>query len=236
MKKIIYKSEDRGVAEHGWLHSKFSFSFADYYNPDKMGFGLLRVLNDDTVEPGMGFQTHTHNNMEIISVVKEGTLAHKDSMGSITTLIPGEVQVMSAGTGILHSEYNHSDNEILKFLQIWIFPKERNIKPQYEQKYFDFDGKENYITEVVSGSKNNDTLYIHQEASLSLGKLDKGKSKEYKIKHKGNGAFLFLLEGKIEAEEVAMKRRDALGIYDTESFFLSAEENSEFIIIEVTMS
>jgi redox-sensitive bicupin YhaK (pirin superfamily) len=237
MNKIIHRAKERGVAEHGWLHSRFSFSFADYYDLNKMGFGMLRVLNDDAIEPGTGFGTHPHNNMEIITIVQNGTLTHKDNLGSISTITPGEVQVMSAGTGILHSEYNHSDSEIVRLLQIWIVPKEKSIKPRYEQRYFEFDGnEENYITEIVSGKKNNQTLYIHQNASLSVGKLKPGKIKQYQNKFAGNGVYLFLLEGKIKIDENILESRDAIGITNTESFFVTAEENSEFIIIEVPMS
>lgn len=236
MNEVIHKAEERGVSELGWLHSRFSFSFADYYDSNKMGFGMLRVLNDDTIEPSTGFGIHPHNNMEIITIVKNGTLTHKDSTGSISTISPGEVQVMSAGTGILHSEYNHSHDEIVKLLQIWIMPKERNIKPRYEQKNFKFDGKENCIIEIVSGKNDDQTLYINQNASISFGKLKTGKTKEYQNKFAGNGVYLFLLEGKIKIDENVLEKKDAIGITNTESFFIEAEDNSEFVIIEVPMS
>lgn len=236
MKKMIHKAGERGVAEHGWLHSRFSFSFAEYYNPEKMGFGLLRVLNDDIVEPGTGFGMHPHNNMEIISIVQQGALTHKDSMGHTSTIKPGEVQVMSAGSGILHSEYNNSESEIVELKQIWIMTKERNIKPRYDQKYFNFTEKTDYFETVVSGNKTDDTLDIHQDAAISIAKLEKEKKVKYSMKFKGNGAYLFLLNGSVEVDGSTLEKRDAIGVYDTEEFEITSIENSEFIIIDVPMN
>ncbi len=236
MKKIIHRADERGAAEHGWLHSKFSFSFAEYYNPDKMGFGLLRVINDDTVEPGTGFGTHPHNNMEIITIVREGKLTHRDSMGSISTIEPGDVQVMSAGSGITHSEYNASDIELLKFFQIWIFPKERNIEPRYNQKRFDFDSLKNEIKTLVTGDKESSALYIHQNAAVSIGKLEQGKSKNYKNYYKGNGIYLFVLDGSIKLDNDELKKRDAVGIYDTDELFINASSDTNFLTFEVPMN
>ena len=236
MKKVIQRSDERGVAEHGWLHSRFSFSFAEYYNPKQMGFGLLRVLNDDIIEPGEGFGTHPHNNMEIITIIQKGTLAHKDSMGSVSTITPGEVQVMSAGSGILHSEYNHSDDEKVELKQIWIMTKERNIKPRYDQKYFSFTEDPNYFETVVSGKNSDGMLYIHQDAAISIGKLDKAQKEKYKMKFAGNGAYLFVLNGSIEVDGDVLNKKDAAGIYETDEFEFSVLEDSEFLIIEVPMN
>lgn len=233
MKSIIHRAEDRGVAEHGWLHSNFSFSFAEYYNPEKMGYGRLRVINDDIIEPGEGFGTHPHNNMEIISVVLDGALEHKDSMGTGSVIRKDEVQVMSAGSGITHSEFNHSQNELVNLLQIWIFPKEKNIRPRYDQKKFPAEERRNQLKTVVSGSELPDTLYIHQDAQITLGNLDAGKELTYKIGYPGNGAYLFVINGSVNAAGINLNRRDAAGISDEDYFMIKAEKDSDFIIIEV---
>lgn len=235
MKKIIQKADERGIAEHGWLHSKFSFSFAEYYNPKKMGFGLLRVLNDDIIEPGEGFGKHPHNNMEIITIMLHGELEHKDSSGSGSIIKPGEIQVMSAGTGILHSEFNHSKIDHVNLLQLWIIPKERNITPRYDQKTFPIEEINNGLLKVVSGTKSEDTLYIHQTAAISLGKLDVGKSLHYNFSYKGNGVYLFVIKGKIYIDDDELNERDAAGIYETENFEISTSTGSEFVLIEVPM-
>jgi quercetin 2,3-dioxygenase len=235
MKHIIHKAEERGKAEFGWLHSRHSFSFGEYYDPEKMGFGLLRVLNDDIIEPGEGFGTHPHNNMEIISIPLEGSLEHKDSMGTGSVISYGEVQVMSAGTGITHSEFNPSKVEDGKFLQLWIIPKERNIKPRYDQRKFDFDNLRNGIEILVTGNKSDTNLHIHQDAAVSIGRLDKGNELIYKNLYDGNGAYLFVLDGSINFENIELDKRDAIGIYDTDEFTFNASSDANFIIIEVPM-
>lgn len=236
MKKIIQKADERGIAEHGWLHSKFSFSFAEYYNPMKMGFGLLRVLNDDIIEPGEGFGKHPHNNMEIITIMLQGELEHKDSSGSGSVIRPGEIQVMSAGTGILHSEFNHSQLDLVNLLQLWIIPKERNIAPRYDQKLFTLAEIKNSILKVVSGTKSNDTLYIHQNAAISLGKLDKGKKLVYNFSYKGNGVYLFVIKGNVSIDGAELNERDSAGISEVDNFEISALTDSEFVFIEVPMN
>ena len=236
MKKIIQKEDERGIAEHGWLHSKFSFSFAEYYNPMKMGFGLLRVLNDDIIEPGEGFGKHPHNNMEIITIMLQGELEHKDNSGSGSVIRPGEIQVMSAGTGILHSEFNHSQLDRVNLLQLWIIPKERNIAPRYDQKLFPLDEIKNSLLKVVSGTKSNDTLYIHQNAAISLGKLDKGNKLVYNFSYKGNGVYLFVIKGNVSIDDTELNERDSAGIYEVDNFEISALADSEFVFIEVTMN
>jgi len=235
MKKVIHKSSERGKTELGWLHSLHSFSFGGYYNPDKMGFGLLRVLNDDTVEPGEGFGTHPHNNMEIISIVLSGALEHKDSMGSGSVIYSGDVQVMSAGTGVTHSEFNHSKTELVKFLQIWIVPNKRNIKPRYDQKNFDLKNMKDEIITVVSGEVSDSKMFINQNAAISIGRLEKGKELNYKNLYPGNGTFLFVLEGSINLDNEYLNVRDAIGLYDTDDFNFSASSNTNFIIIEVPL-
>jgi hypothetical protein len=236
MKKVIYKSSERGKTELGWLHSLHSFSFGGYYNQDKMGFGLLRVLNDDTVEPGEGFGTHPHNNMEIISIVLNGALEHKDSMGSGSVIYNGDVQVMSAGTGVTHSEFNHSKTELVKFLQIWIIPNERNIKPRYDQKHFDFKNLKNEIITVVSGEISDSKMFIHQNAAISIGSMEKGKELSYKNLYRENGIYLFVLEGSINLDNELLNERDAIGLYDTDGINFSASSNTNFIIIEVPLN
>ncbi|RJP62703.1 MAG: pirin family protein [Ignavibacteriales bacterium] len=235
MKKIIHRAEDRGAAEHGWLHTKFSFSFSEYYDPEKMGFGLLRVLNDDIVEPGKGFGMHPHNNMEIITIILEGELQHKDSMGNGSVIKKNEVQVMSAGSGILHSEFNPSGTEKVNLLQIWIYPKEKNIKPRYDQKKFDPSERENKIQTVVSGISKNGALYIHQDASLSLLNLEKDKSLKYEIHKKGNAVYLFLIDGQVQLDDEELFRRDAAGLSGTDEISILAKEKSDILIIEVPM-
>ena len=236
MKKILHKANERGVAEHGWLHSRFSFSFDQFYDPNKMGFGLLRVLNDDVIEEGEGFGLHPHNNMEIITILLEGELEHKDTTGNTMILHPGEVQVMSAGKGIMHSEFNHSKVEQTKLLQIWIFPKERNITPRYDQKYFGFENLKNEIKTVASSVKSDSSLYIHQNAAISIGMLEKGKEIVYKNFFKGNGSYLFVLDGSINLDNVELGKRDAVGVYDYDEFRFNASSDASFIIIEVPMN
>ncbi|MHB8578425.1 MAG: pirin family protein [Ignavibacteriaceae bacterium] len=236
MKKIIQKADERGIAEHGWLHSRFSFSFAEYYDPQKMGFGMLRVLNDDIIDPGEGFGKHPHNNMEIITIMLHGELEHKDSSGSGSVIKPGEIQVMSAGTGILHSEFNHSEFDYANLLQLWIIPKERNILPRYDQKVFQMEEINNGLLKVVSGTKSEDTLYIHQNAAISLGKLEVGKSLLYNFSYKGNGVYLFVIKGKINLDGEELNEKDAAGIYETENFEITTSTGSEFVLIEVPMN
>ncbi len=236
MEKLLYKADERGVAEHGWLHSRHSFSFAHYYNPDKMGFGLLRVLNDDIVEPGSGFGTHAHENMEIISIVLEGALEHQDSMGSTFVINKNDVQVMSAGTGITHSEYNYSKSDKVNFLQLWIIPKEQNIKPRYDQRSFPENERTNQVVRVASGDKNKGVLYIHQNAEISLGVLEEGKTINRKPSFPGNGIYLFVIEGDLLVVDEKLKRRDSIGIWDADEVMLKAETNAKFVVVEVPMN
>ncbi|MGA8264711.1 MAG: pirin family protein [Ignavibacteriaceae bacterium] len=236
MKTIIHRSDSRGKSEPGWLHSRFSFSFANYYNPENMGFGLLRVLNDDVVEPGTGFGTHPHDNMEIVTIILDGELEHKDSMGSGSVIRKGEVQVMSAGTGITHSEMNPSSDEKVNLFQLWIFPKERNIKPRYDQKEFSIEERKNKLETVASGFKTNGSLYIHQDAAITLGNVEKGKKLIYKNFKPGNGSYLLVINGKINLSGEELTTRDAIGVWEQDQFEISAEENSDFVIIEVPMN
>lgn len=236
MKKILHPQNERGKAEFGWLHTRYSFSFNRWYNPDKMGFGLLRVLNDDIIEPGEGFGTHPHDNMEIVTIVLEGELEHKDSMGTGSVIGKGEVQAMSAGTGITHSEFNHSAENRCSLFQLWIFPKEKNITPQYGQISFPLQERLGKIITVASGEKNDNCVYIHQDAAISIGNLSTGNNLEYKLKWDGNGIFIFVIEGSIETAGEMLNRRDAVGAYETGSIMINAKQDSDFLIIEVPMN
>jgi len=236
MKTIFHPASERGFASRGWLKSYHSFSFSQYHDPEKMNFGLLRVLNDDFVEQGMGFGTHGHDNMEIISIPLEGALKHNDSTGREAVIQSGDVQIMSAGTGIQHSEANNSDTEPVKFLQIWVFPKQKDITPKYEQKSFTEEAKKNQFLTVVSPEENSDSIWINQDAWFSLTNLDAGKSLNYNLHAKSNGAYVFVLEGNIEAANLDLKDRDAVGVYETDSIAVSAKTDAKVLVIEVPMS
>jgi redox-sensitive bicupin YhaK (pirin superfamily) len=236
MQKIIHRADDRGRSEFGWLHSRHSFSFGRYYDPNRMNFSLLRVLNDDIVEPGEGFGEHPHNNMEIISIVLEGELEHKDSTGTGSVIKAGDVQVMSAGKGITHSEFNHSKKDPVSFLQIWIIPIEKNINQRYDQKYFKPEEQKNKIKTIVSGINQNGGLYINQNASISMGNFDRGKKINYKIHYPGNGAYLFILNGNIKLGGDLLAKRDAIGIFESPEFSFQTVSDTNFIIIDVPMN
>lgn len=233
MKKIIHLAKDRGIQDHGWLKAAHSFSFASYHDPSKMHFGLLRVLNDDIVAPGMGFGTHGHDNMEIVTIPLSGVLAHKDSLGSEGNITAGEVQIMSAGKGIRHSEFNGSSTEAVNLLQIWVFPKERNIEPRYDQRRFD-DVADGFKT-LVSPDKADDAMWINQDAFFTLGDFTEGQKTTYKLKRSGNGAYVFVIEGSIEIGDLNLGRRDAVGLYDTAEFELAFKQGSKVLVIEVPM-
>ncbi|BDA80724.1 hypothetical protein LPTSP3_g36540 [Leptospira kobayashii] len=235
MKKVLHLGKERGHANFGWLDSHHSFSFGNYFHPEKIQFGALRVLNDDSVEAGMGFGTHPHDNMEIISIPLSGELAHKDSTGTNGVIQTGEVQIMSAGSGIRHSEFNHSLKDKVNFLQIWILPKERNISPRYEQKAFAKEGKLNSFQTVVSPNEPN-AVWINQDAYFSLSLLEEGKELDYKLKNPNHGLYVFLINGKLNAEDQPLERRDAVGIWETEQVHFKAEKESEFLVIEVPMN
>jgi redox-sensitive bicupin YhaK (pirin superfamily) len=235
MKFIPHKAGSRGIAEHGWLHSRHTFSFAQYYDPERMGFGALRVINDDIVEPGAGFGTHSHDNMEIVSVPLAGSLRHHDSMGNTQLIQQGEVQIMSAGTGISHSEYNGSDAELVNFLQIWVLPKERDIEPRYDQKLFSVDERQGQFQNVASPDQNDGGVWINQDAWFWLGDFKAGQSGVYTIKRPGNGAYFFVLEGAVAIASQPLERRDGLAIEDAASVDFAATEDCQLLAIEVPM-
>ncbi len=233
---VLHKADTRGDANHGWLHSKHSFSFANYYNPERMHFGVLRVLNDDIVAPGMGFGTHPHDNMEIISIPLEGDLEHKDSMGNVTVIRNGDIQVMSAGTGIQHSEYNKNKDIKVKFLQIWVYPNKRNVTPRYDQITLNLADRKNKLQQILSPNQDDSGVWIHQNAWFHLADFDKGFSTEYKLKLSSNGLYIFNLSGDLKVNDQVINSRDGLGIWDTDSIQISAQSNSEFLIMEVPMT
>ncbi|MBM3414850.1 MAG: pirin family protein [Bacteroidetes bacterium] len=235
MKSVLYKAESRGAAGYGWLKTRYSFSFSNWYNPERIHFGALRVLNDDYIAGGMGFGTHPHDNMEIITIPMSGQLEHKDSMGNSGIISKGEVQVMSAGTGIQHSEYNHNKDEAVTLFQVWVFPEKKNVQPRYDQQAFDFDSLKNSFITIVSPMGNDEGLNIHQQAWFSIGKLDKGFTTEYKIKKEGNGVYVFVIEGDAVINGINLKRRDGLGITETNKLEIKAGGETELLLMEVPM-
>ena len=236
MNTIIHKADTRGNANHGWLNSYHTFSFANYYNPERMSFGLLRVLNDDRVQEGMGFGTHPHKNMEIISIPLEGDLEHQDSMGNIAVIKEGDVQVMSAGSGISHSEYNKSKVNEVKFLQIWVIPNKENVTPRYDQISTVDIQKENEFYQVLSPNKNDQGVWIHQDAWFHIGKFTKGQSDSYELKKAGNGVYAFILEGEVEINGEPLSKRDGMGVWDTQSLEVIASSDARVLLMEVPMS
>ena len=236
MNTVLHKAETRGKANHGWLNSHHTFSFANYHNPERMNFGVLRVLNDDIVQAAMGFGTHPHDNMEIISIPLEGDLEHKDSMGNVTVIKEGDVQIMSAGTGVTHSEKNKNNDKEVKFLQIWVFPKEKNISPRYDQISIREIAKENKFYQVVSPNQDDQGVWINQDAWFHIGNFTKGNSDEYEIKKEGNGVYAFILEGEAEIEDEKLSKRDGIGIWNTKSINVKATEKARVLLMEVPMS
>lgn len=238
MKTILYKNESRGFADHGWLKSHHTFSFAGYQNPERMNFGMLRVFNDDVVQPKMGFGTHPHQNMEIISIPLKGALSHKDSMGNKRAIEVNEVQVMSAGTGLTHSEFNDSKTDEVNFIQLWIIPEEMNVTPNYEQRKFEKDERKNQLQTIVAPKDKLEAqaLPISQQAYIYRTALESSKNISVKLKTSENGLFVFVVNGDISIGENDLSNRDALGIYDISQVSIKANKDSELIIIEVPMA
>lgn len=237
MKTTLHKANTRGFANHGWLQSFHSFSFASYYNEERVHFGALRVLNDDTVSAAMGFGTHPHENMEIVSIPLEGDLEHKDSMGNVTIIKQGDIQVMSAGTGIYHSEYNKNKDRQTKFLQIWIFPNKKGVTPRYDQQTLNLADRKNNLQQVLSPNADDAGVWLHQDAWFHLGNFDKGVKETYSLKKEGNGVYAFVLSGDWIIAEQNLNSRDGLGISETSSFTLEALSNeAEILLMEVPMA
>lgn len=235
MKTIIYPASERGGADFGWLKAKHSFSFGQWYDPNKVHFGALRVLNDDIVKGGGGFPAHPHDNMEIVTIPLQGALAHKDSTGGAGVIKSGDIQIMSAGTGIRHSEYNSSETEDANLLQVWVLPKLVNIKPRYDQKTFAVTDRRNKWQVVVSPDESDNSLWINQDARFALTNLEAGKEIPYTVNSKGNGVYIFVIDGTINIDTETLNKRDAVGIYDTDSFVVHALQPSQLLAIEVPM-
>ena len=234
---VFHKSTSRGNANHGWLNAHHSFSFANYYDSQRMHFGVLRVLNDDIVAPSMGFGTHPHDNMEIITIPLRGALRHKDNMGNQEVIHESEVQVMSAGTGITHSEFNANADQEVNLLQIWLYPKLRNIKPRYAQQSFKSEDRINELQTVVTplGQEEGTAVGINQDAWFSLGTLKTGFQKEYKVRLKTNGVYVFVIEGTVSINGQPLSKRDALGIWDVEKLNIKTESDAEILLMDVPM-
>ena len=236
MKTVLHKANSRGHANHGWLNSHHSFSFANYYNPERTNFGVLRVLNDDIVTAGRGFGRHPHDNMEIISIPLEGDLEHKDSMGNTAVIKQGDVQVMSAGTGIYHSEFNKNKDKSVKFLQIWLFPNKKNVSPRYDQITLESSKMKNKLHQILSPNANDEGVWIHQNAWFHLGNLDKGNTQEYQLKDPSNGVYVFVIKGNATVEGQALSQRDGFGLWDTDKFSMKADSETQVLLMEVPMS
>ena len=232
---VLHKATTRGHADHGWLNAYHSFSFASWYNPERVQFGTLRVLNDDTVAAGMGFGTHPHDNMEIITIPLEGDLAHKDSMGNTETIKTGDVQVMSAGTGVKHSEFNPNADKQTKLFQIWLFPKVRNVAPRYQQITLDVAEQKNNFAQILSPNANDAGVWIHQDAWFHLSDFDKDFSKTYSLKKEGNGMYVFVISGTITVDGQELETRDGLGITDFETLEIQATSDAKFLLMEIPM-
>ena len=234
---VLHRADTRGHANHGWLDSHHTFSFANYYNPERMHFGVLRVLNDDWVAPGRGFGRHPHDNMEIISIPLLGDLEHQDSMNNKQVIRQGDIQVMSAGTGIFHSEFNRNPDKEVRFLQIWVFPNKKNVEPRYDQLSYDRAKAHNNLLQVLSPNPDDAGVWIHQDAWFHLGNFDKGFETEYALKRpEKNGVYAFVLEGAVTINGQPLGRRDGLGIWDTTKLSIRAEEKAELLLMEVPMS
>ncbi len=233
---VIHRASSRGHANHGWLNSYHTFSFSQYYNPERMHFGVLRVLNDDIVSGGQGFGTHPHDNMEIISIPLKGDLEHKDSMGNVQVIRQNDIQAMSAGSGITHSEYNRNADAEVNFLQIWIYPNQKNVKPRYDQLAIDPTKMNNRFQQILSPSKEDDGVWIHQDAWFHMGNFAKETSTEYTLKKQGNGIYIFVLEGEIMAGETTLGKRDGMGMWDTNTIQLKANTDAQILVMEVPMN
>ena len=237
MKSILHKAEDRGHANHGWLNAYHSFSFASYYDPQKTHFGMLRVLNDDNISGGMGFGKHPHDNMEIITIMRKGALQHEDSMGHKEVIHAGEVQVMSAGKGILHSEINAKANEEIQLFQIWVFPKIKNVEPRYDKIILDDKKLKNNFFQIISPNENDEGSWIYQDAWFNLGKFEKNKSIIYSVKKEGNGVYAFLISGEANVNGTILNKRDALGVWDTDKInIISTSDDMEILLMDVPMN
>ncbi|MGJ1225886.1 pirin family protein [Sphingobacterium siyangense] len=233
---VLHKAATRGHANHGWLDSNHTFSFANYHNPERMHFGVLRVLNDDMVAEGRGFGKHPHDNMEIISIPLEGDLQHEDSMGNKAIIRKGDIQVMSAGTGIIHSEYNKNTDQAVKFLQIWVYPNQRNVSPRYDQITLDITQRQNKFQQILSPNPEDEGVWIHQDAWFSMGHFDKDVQTKYQIKKAGNGVYVFVINGSVTVEGQELESRDGFGIWDVAEINLKVTSaDTEILLMDLSM-
>ena len=235
MQSVVHLAESRGHANHGWLDTYHTFSFAEYHNPDRMAFGVLRVLNDDTVSGGRGFGKHPHSNMEIISIPLEGDLVHMDSMENIATIKEGDVQVMSAGTGVMHSEHNKNGDKDVKFLQIWVIPNKMDVEPRYDQLAIRDIEKKNSFFQILSPSSDDSGVWIHQNAWFNMGRFDEGVASSYQMHDPGHGLYVFVIEGEVDVEGQKLSKRDGFGIWDTEEVKLKSLSGSQVLLMEVPL-
>uniref|UniRef100_UPI003217CF54 pirin family protein n=1 Tax=uncultured Draconibacterium sp. TaxID=1573823 RepID=UPI003217CF54 len=235
MKSILHKANSRGHANHGWLNAKHTFSFANYHDPERIHFGVLRVLNDDIIAGGKGFGMHPHDNMEIITIPLEGDLEHKDNMGNSAVIRQGDVQVMSAGTGVFHSEFNKNEDQPINLLQIWVFPNKRNVEPRYDQISIRDIAEENKFYQILSPNADDQGVWIHQEAWFHLGNFDAGMSDTYLLKKKGNGVYIFIIEGEVEVEGQILAKRDGFGVQNLNEFQVLAKTDARLLLMEVPM-
>ncbi|MFD2035397.1 pirin family protein [Belliella marina] len=237
MNTILHKADTRGEANFGWLHSRHSFSFANYYNPERLNFGVLLVLNDDSVSGNMGFGTHPHSDMEIISIPLEGDLKHKDNMGNETVIKSGDIQVMSAGTGVMHSEYNNNPDRVVKFLQIWVLPNKKKVKPRYQQITLNENDRRNKLQQIVSPNPNDPGVWIHQNAWFNMATLESGKELSYQLNDPGsNGVYVFILKGGITINGEALTNRDGYGVWNIDQLIIKSDSETELLLIEVPMN
>lgn len=236
MNTVIHKASTRGHADHGWLIANHSFSFANYYNPERTNFGVLRVLNDDSIAPERGFGTHPHDNMEIITIPLEGDLEHKDNMGNGTVIKNGDIQAMSAGTGITHSEFNANNDSYCKLLQIWLFPNKKNVKPRYDQVKVSTIAKKNKLYQILSPNANDQGVWIHQDAWFHLGEYDQKIMDQYPVNKKGNGIYIFIIEGEINVNDQVLSKRDGMGIWNTDLFKFEAQPNSKILVMDIPLT
>ena len=236
MNSVIHKANTRGYADHGWLKANHSFSFANYYNPDRMNFGVIRVLNDDSIAPERGFGTHPHDNMEIITIPLEGDLKHQDNMGNGTVIKNGDIQVMSAGTGITHSEFNANNDSHCKLLQIWLFPNKKNVTPRYDQISISTLSKKNKLYQILSPNKNDQGVWIHQNAWFHIGKYDSKSKDEYSLNDKENGIYLFVIDGEININDQRLSKRDGMGLWNLSQINFEAKANSRLLVMEVPLT
>ena len=235
MKTVFHPSDSRGYANHGWLEARHSFSFASWYQPDRLHFGALRVLNDDIIQGGMGFGTHPHDNMEIVTIPLKGDLEHKDSMGNSAVIREGDIQVMSAGTGVQHSEYNNSPDKEINLFQLWLFPNKQNVKPRYDQLPIRSLHQKNEFFQILSPSAHDQGVWIHQDAWMHILDADQGQSFDYVLQNPENGVYLIVIEGEVEVDNQTLFRRDAIGIWETDKLTIKTKTDAELLLVQVPM-